>query len=98
MQLGVLAVGGLVGGGERLRVASLMSLLRYGELTIVPSTLAGPGRVGEQTGVPCGAPPANGAVMPSARACLTIRPDSTSSAPMKMTCGFLLRIVGERRR
>jgi hypothetical protein len=45
------------------------------------------------TGVPCGAAPANGAVMPRSRACLTMRPDCTSSAPMKMTWGFFWRIV-----
>nr|BFE72934.1 hypothetical protein GCM10020092_062350 [Actinoplanes digitatis] len=43
--------------------------------------------------MPCGAEPANGAVMPRSRACLTIRPDCTSSAPRKITFGFFCRMV-----
>jgi hypothetical protein len=71
--------------------ASLTSLLRYGELTIVPSAFFAPA-VSMKTGVPCGAAPAKVAVMPRSRACLTIRPDSTSSAPRKITLGFFWRI------
>lgn len=46
-----------------------------------------------KTGVPCGAAPANGTVMPRSRACLTMRPASTSSEPMNTTCGFFARIL-----
>ena len=59
---------------------------RYGELTIVPLVFETPA-VDRNSGVPAGAPSAITAVMPSARACLTISPDCASSAPMNSTRG-----------
>ena len=59
---------------------------------MVPFASATPA-VDMYSGVPAGAPSAMTAVMPSARACLTMRPDWASSAPMNRTCGFAPRIV-----